>query len=274
VDRIRLLVVIALLVTPAIPIAYSWSGGGGKNIEATQTVTITYSTTTLTQSIEFTSRESTSSTNPFACPNGNKYGVPFCDCLIATAAFGSDQAPEVQTLREFRDNSLLKTRAGWSFMILFNAWYYSFSPQVAGQIAIHPVMRAVMSPLLYPLIRIISLASITFSAVSGFPELAVFLSGVLASLLIGAFYVGLPLTLLVAKVRGLRDKRLERRFSMLLAIVMFTSLALWIFGELWPSTIALMVGTWTMVLSTMAASACVVSTQIVERLVQVKRSFT
>ncbi len=48
-------------------------------------------------------------------------------CLIATATFGSELAPQVQQLRELRDNSLLNTESGTSFMKLFNDFYYSFS---------------------------------------------------------------------------------------------------------------------------------------------------
>jgi len=52
-------------------------------------------------------------------------------CLIATATFGSELAPQVQMLREIRDNSLLQTQAGHSFMQGFNEFYYSFSPTIA-----------------------------------------------------------------------------------------------------------------------------------------------
>ena len=52
-------------------------------------------------------------------------------CLIATAAFGSELAPQVQFLRELRDNTVLQTSSGASFMTGFNAFYYSFSPIVA-----------------------------------------------------------------------------------------------------------------------------------------------
>ena len=33
-------------------------------------------------------------------------------CLIATAAFGSEMAPQVQSLREVRDNIILETESG------------------------------------------------------------------------------------------------------------------------------------------------------------------
>ena len=47
-------------------------------------------------------------------------------CLIATAAFGSELAPQVQLLREIRDNKILVLSSGISFMTVFNEFYYSF----------------------------------------------------------------------------------------------------------------------------------------------------
>ncbi|MGQ0377340.1 MAG: CFI-box-CTERM domain-containing protein, partial [Nitrososphaerota archaeon] len=52
-------------------------------------------------------------------------------CLIVTATFGSELAPQVQFLREIRDNTVLSTASGTSFMTAFNSFYYSFSPAVS-----------------------------------------------------------------------------------------------------------------------------------------------
>ena len=52
-------------------------------------------------------------------------------CLIATATFGSELAPQVQFLREIRDKQLMNTVSGSSFMTGFNQLYYLFSPTVA-----------------------------------------------------------------------------------------------------------------------------------------------
>ena len=46
-------------------------------------------------------------------------------CLIATATYGSELAPQVQMLREIRDNQLMNTETGSSFMSTFNDIYYS-----------------------------------------------------------------------------------------------------------------------------------------------------
>ena len=52
-------------------------------------------------------------------------------CLIATATHGSELAPQVQQLRELRDNKLLNTEMGKNFIESFNEVYYSFSPTIA-----------------------------------------------------------------------------------------------------------------------------------------------
>jgi len=52
-------------------------------------------------------------------------------CLIATAAYGTELPPQVQQLREVRDNVLLNTESGSDFMTGFDQFYYSFSPTVA-----------------------------------------------------------------------------------------------------------------------------------------------
>ena len=52
-------------------------------------------------------------------------------CLIATATYGSEMSPQVQQLRELRDNVVLNTESGNSFMKSFNQFYYSFSPIIA-----------------------------------------------------------------------------------------------------------------------------------------------
>jgi hypothetical protein len=69
-------------------------------------------------------------------------------CFIATAAFGSRLAPEVQVLRNFRDQYLVTNRPGR----LFVAAYYRLSPPVADAIRPHPMLRAATRAVLRPMI--------------------------------------------------------------------------------------------------------------------------
>ncbi|MCZ6583195.1 MAG: S8 family serine peptidase [Thaumarchaeota archaeon] len=78
-------------------------------------------------------------------------------CLIATAAFGSDMAPQVQLLRETRDNVLLETSSGSLFMEGFNAFYYSFSPTVAQWERDSPVFKEMVKATITPLITSLSI---------------------------------------------------------------------------------------------------------------------
>ena len=127
-------------------------------------------------------------------------------CVIASAAHGSELAPEVQFLRIFRDHSVEATFAGGAFMKMFNLFYYSFSPTVASTMMQHPVLQGAVRLLLYPLIASLHLSSVTFSALSFAPELAIATSGILASALIGLTY----LTPVVA-IAGLRSRNRRKQ---------------------------------------------------------------
>lgn len=78
-------------------------------------------------------------------------------CLIATATFGSELAPQVQQLRELRDNTILQTESGTSFMAGFNQFYYSFSPIIADYERENPAFKEVVKLTLTPLLTSLSL---------------------------------------------------------------------------------------------------------------------
>jgi len=78
-------------------------------------------------------------------------------CLIATAAFGSEMAPQIQQLRELRDNTVLSTKSGTAFMSGFNQFYYSFSPDVADFERENPVFKEMVKAGLTPMLSSLSL---------------------------------------------------------------------------------------------------------------------
>jgi len=73
-------------------------------------------------------------------------------CLIATAAYGSELAPQVQFLREVRDGTLYSTAAGTSFMTGFNQFYYSFSPTIADWERESPIFKEAVRATITPMI--------------------------------------------------------------------------------------------------------------------------
>ena len=78
-------------------------------------------------------------------------------CLITTAAFGSELSPQVQQLRELRDNTILNTESGIAFMTTFNQFYYSFSPTIADFEREQPIFKEVVKIALTPMLTSLSI---------------------------------------------------------------------------------------------------------------------
>jgi hypothetical protein len=101
------------------------------------------------ENLEVVDTENTGNTN------GEDSQLEGGGCLIATAAFDSELAPQVQSLRELRDNKLVQTKSGSDFVNAFNYLYYSFSPQVADMERENPLFKDAVkigiTPLIYSL---------------------------------------------------------------------------------------------------------------------------
>ncbi len=72
---------------------------------------------------------------------------------MATAAFGSPMASQVETLREFRDRYLLRCAPGRAFV----AFYYRYGPPVAQAIATSETLRGLARFTLWPVVTIAGL---------------------------------------------------------------------------------------------------------------------
>ena len=153
-------------------------------------------------------------------------------CLIATATYGSALAPQVQFLRDFRDQKLDSTFAGYSFMTAFNLWYYSFSPAVAATIDLSPQLRSIMQILLYPLITILQSSARAFDAFSFQPELAAVMAGLVASGLLGIVYLGIP-SIIISR----RFKSEIKRTLKPLATILGTATIILAYSELFDNSL-------------------------------------
>ena len=78
-------------------------------------------------------------------------------CLIATAAYGTELAPQVQQLREIRDEIVLSTNSGTVFMTEFNQMYYLFSPGISDLERQSPVFRDLVRLFITPMISSFSI---------------------------------------------------------------------------------------------------------------------
>jgi len=117
-------------------------------------------------------------------------------CLIATAAFGSELAPQVQLLREIRDDIVLQTKSGSIFMIGFNQFYYSFSPAVADYERENTTFKEAVKLILTPLLT--SLTLLQYADIDSESEMLGYGIGVIL-LNIGMYFV-VP-AVLVTKIR-------------------------------------------------------------------------
>ena len=109
-------------------------------------------------------------------------------CLIATATYGSELAPQVQQLREFRDNTVLQTDSGTAFMTTFNQFYYSFSPAVADFERKSPAFKEFMKITLAPMLS--SLSLLNTAEIDSEEEMVGY--GISVILLNVGMYVGIP----------------------------------------------------------------------------------
>ena len=123
-------------------------------------------------------------------------------CLIATATFGSELSPQVQSLRELRDNTLLQTNSGSSFMNGFNQFYYLFSPTVADIERENPIFKEAVKITITPMIS--SLSILNYADIDSEQEMLVYGFGVI--LLNIGMYFALPTFAILTVKRNLYHK--------------------------------------------------------------------
>ena len=107
-------------------------------------------------------------------------------CLIATAAFGSEMAPQVQFLREIRDGTVLQTQSGSTFMTGFNQFYYSFSPAIADYERENPAFKEAVKIAITPMLT--SLAILNYVDIDSEEEMLGYGIGIIL-LNIGMYFI-------------------------------------------------------------------------------------
>jgi len=124
----------------------------------------------------------------FSIPIAEAQSTDNGGCLIATATYGSELSPQVQQLRELRDNVVLNTESGKSFMIGFNQFYYSFSPAIADFERENSFFREAVKIVITPLL--VSLSLLSYADIDSETEMLGY--GLSLILLNVGMYFGLP----------------------------------------------------------------------------------
>ena len=119
-------------------------------------------------------------------------------CLIATAAFGSELSPQVQELRELRDNTVLQTESGSAFMTGFNQFYYSFSPAIADYERENPAFKEAVKLTLTPLLT--SLTLLQYTDIESESEMLGYGIGIIL-LNIGMYFVAPAVLIMIIRKR-------------------------------------------------------------------------
>ena len=89
-------------------------------------------------------------------PTPTEGNTPVSSCFIATAAFGDVNDFRVKVLTRFRDDFLLQTDFGRSFI----NYYYMYSPALAVKITQSPLLATMISWILYPIVILIMALSL------------------------------------------------------------------------------------------------------------------
>jgi len=85
-------------------------------------------------------------------------------------------------------------------MILFNSWYYSFTPLLTSYLRLHPAQRELLRYLLYPLIGILYVSRYAYLFASPFSvEGGAMMAGIVAASLLGLVYFA-PIAYVVIRV--------------------------------------------------------------------------
>ena len=124
-------------------------------------------------------------------------------------------SPQVQQLREIRDQKLMKTESGQSFLNSFNEFYYSFSPTVADLERENPIFKETVKIVITPMLSTLSI--LNYVDVNSESEMLGY--GIsLIVLNLGMYFAAPAIVILGFRKWGLLDKikkkcRIKTKFS-------------------------------------------------------------
>ena len=111
-------------------------------------------------------------------------------------------APQVQFLREIRDNTVMSTQSGTLFMAGFNQFYYSFSPTVADYERENLIFKEAVKVTLTPMLT--SLTLLNYVEIDSEEEMLGYGIGII--LLNLGMYILAPAVLIISLKNGLKLK--------------------------------------------------------------------
>ena len=124
-------------------------------------------------------------------------------CLVATASYGSEMAPQVQMLRELRHAFVQESKSSAELVRWFSGAYYAVSPPIADMERQSPLFREAVRVTIAPLIA--SLGLLQHADAGSWQEVAAY-GAVLVAVNTGA-YLGAPAALAAAVVSVRRRRR-------------------------------------------------------------------
>lgn len=124
-------------------------------------------------------------------------------CLIATAAYGTEMAGQVQLLREVRDGAVMQTHSGALFMEGFSAAYYAISPAVADLERQSPAFQEAVRLGIAPMLATMSILGAAEIDSDG----EMIARGLAVVMINAGLYAGLPIVSIFSVRRLVRVRR-------------------------------------------------------------------
>ena len=124
-------------------------------------------------------------------------------CLIATAAYGTEMAGQVQLLREVRDGAVMQTHSGALFMEGFSAAYYAVSPAVADLERQSPAFQEAVRLGIAPMLATMSILGAAEIDSDG----EMIARGLAVVMINAGLYAGLPIVSIFSVRRLVRVRR-------------------------------------------------------------------